>query len=141
MSYDWVLGVPDKHETRYLLCCEHLEPVLDRSEECSLDSYKAYSEDLKGTIDYGLKYDANHKINLEGYVDSDWEGSAINRNNTSRCCFSMGLGVISWFSRKQSCVALSTFEVEYVVAFSASCEEVWLRKLLSNLFDLQSDAT
>ena len=32
---------------------------------------------LKGTIDYGLKYDANQKINLEGYVDSDWAGSAI----------------------------------------------------------------
>ena len=29
---------------------------------------------LKGTVDYGLKYDANQKINLEGYVDSDWDG-------------------------------------------------------------------
>ena len=44
--------------------------------------------------------------------------------------------VISWFSRKQSYVALSTTEAEYVVAFSASCEAVWLRKLLSDLFDL-----
>ena len=34
---------------------------------------------LKGTIDYGLKYEANKKINLEGYVDSDWAGSAIDR--------------------------------------------------------------
>ena len=34
---------------------------------------------LKGTIDYGLKYEANQKINLEGYVDSDWVGSAIDR--------------------------------------------------------------
>ena len=32
--------------------------------------------------DYGLKYDANQKINLEGYVDSDWAGSAIDRKNT-----------------------------------------------------------
>jgi len=38
-------------------------------------------------------------------------------------------------------VALSTTEVEYVVACSASCEVVWLRKLLSNLFDLHLDAT
>ena len=37
---------------------------------------------LKGTIDYGLKYEANQKINLEGYVDSDWIGSAINRKST-----------------------------------------------------------
>ena len=80
-------------------------------------------------------------INLEGYVDSDWVGSAIDRTNTLGCCFSMGSGVISWFSRKQSCVALSTTEVEYVIACSASCEEVWIRKLLSNLFYLQLDAT
>ena len=69
---------------------------------------------LRDTIDYGLKYDANQKINLEGYVDSDWVGSAIDRKSTSGCDFSMGSGVISWFSRKQSYVALSTTEVEYV---------------------------
>ena len=49
--------------------------------------------------------------------------------------------MISWFSRKQSCVALSTAEAEYVTACSASGEAVWLRKLLSDIFDLQLDAT
>ena len=34
---------------------------------------------LKGTVDYGIKYDVNQKINLEDYVDSDWAGSAIDR--------------------------------------------------------------
>ena len=37
---------------------------------------------LKGTVDYGLKYKADQKINLEGYVDSDWVGSAIDRKST-----------------------------------------------------------
>ena len=55
---------------------------------------------LKGTVDYGLKYEANQKINLEGYVDSYWAGSAIDRKRTLGCCFAMGSGVISWFSRK-----------------------------------------
>ena len=97
---------------------------------------------LRGTIDYGIKYDVNQKIiNLEGYVDSDLAGSAINRKSTSGCCFSMGSGMISWFSRKQSCVALNTAEAEYVAACSTSCEAVWLRKLLSDIFDLQLDAT
>ena len=96
---------------------------------------------LKGTIDYGLKHDANQKINLKGYVDSNSAGSAIDRKSTSGCCFSMGSGVISWFSRKKSCVALSTTEAEYVVACSASSEAVWLRKVFSNLFDLHFDAT
>ena len=96
---------------------------------------------LKGTVDYGLKYEASQKINLEGYVDLDWVGSAIDRKSTSGCCFSMGSGVISWFSRKQYCVALSTAEVKYVATCSASYEAVWLRKILSDLFDLQLDAT
>ena len=72
-----------------LLCYEHIET-------CSPDGCKA----CRGTVDYGLKYEANQKINLERYVDSDWAGSAIDRKRTSGCCFSMGSGVISWFSRK-----------------------------------------
>ena len=77
---------------------------------------------LRGTVEYGLKYEVNQKINLEDhYVDSDWAGSAIDRKSTSGCCFSMGLGVISWFSRKKSYVALSTTKAEYVAASSASC--------------------
>ena len=83
----------------------------------------------------------NQKINLEGYVDSNWAGSSIDRKSTSRCCFSMGSGVISCFSRKKSYVALSIAEAEYVASCSASCEVVWLWKLLYDIFDLQLDAT
>ena len=50
---------------------------------------------LKGTIDYGLKYEVNQKINLEGYVDSYLAGSAIDRKITLRCYFNMGSSVIS----------------------------------------------
>ena len=96
---------------------------------------------LKGTVDYGLKYEVHHNINMEFYVDSDWVRSAIYMKSTSGCFFSMGLGVISWFSRKKSYMALSTAEAEYVAACSTSCEAVWLRKLLSNLFHLQLDIT
>ena len=63
---------------------------------------------MKGTVHYGLKYEVNQKINLEGYVDLDWAGSAIDRKRTSGCCFNMGSHVISWFSRKESCKVLIT---------------------------------
>ena len=43
---------------------------------------------LRGTVDYGLKYNANQNINLEGYVDSDWTSSAIDRKSTLGFCFS-----------------------------------------------------
>ena len=73
---------------------------------------------LNGTIEYGIKYDTNQKINLEGYVDSYWAGSAIDRKSTSRCYFSMRSGVISWFNRIESCMALSTAEPKDV----ATCD-------------------
>ena len=79
---------------------------------------------LKGIVDYGLKYEMNHKIKMEGYVDSNWEFSSIDRKRNLGCCFSMGSTVISWFSRKKSYVALNTAKEEYVTSCSASCEEV-----------------
>ena len=94
---------------------------------------------LKGTVDYGLKYDANQKLNLQGYVVSDWAGNTIDRKSTSGCCFSLGFDMISWFNRKQSCVALSTTKVEYVSSCLASCEAACLRKILNVLIDLQLD--
>ena len=96
---------------------------------------------LKGTIQYGLKYAMDQNINLHGYVDLDWASSAINRKSTSGCCFRLGFGVISWFSRKQSSVALSTFEAEYIATCLTSCEEMWPRMLRYDLFYLQLDVT
>jgi hypothetical protein len=47
----------------------------------------------------------------------------------------------SWQSREQFSIAPSTTEAEYIVACSTSCEAVWLRMLLTNLFDLEMEAT
>jgi hypothetical protein len=96
---------------------------------------------LKGTIDYGLRYASDREISLQGFTDSDWAGSVADQKSTSGCCFSMGSTMISWFSRKQTSVALSTTEAEYIAACSASNEAVWLRKLLAGLFDLELEAT
>ena len=72
---------------------------------------------LKGTIDYGLKYEVNQKTKLEGYVDLDWIGSAIDRKRNLGCCSSMGLGVISWFGRMDSCGVLSIAEENDVATY------------------------
>jgi hypothetical protein len=55
--------------------------------------------------------------------------------------FSLGSGMISWFSKKQTSVVLSKIVAEYMAACLASIEVVWLRKLLSGLFDIELDAT
>ena len=73
-----------------------LSQYLTDSRNVHLMAAKHVLRYLKRTVDYGLKYDANQKINLEGYVDSDWAGSAIDRKSTPGCCFSMGSDVISW---------------------------------------------
>jgi hypothetical protein len=65
---------------------------------------------LEGTIDCGLSYDGDHDFRLSGYTDSDWDGSVSDRKSTSGCCFSLGLAMISWQSRKKSNIVLNTRE-------------------------------
>eukprot|EP00253_Pinus_taeda_P036516 PITA_36516 len=81
---------------------------------------------LCGTVSYGLRYVSNGEVQLQGYTNSDWERSAKDRKSTSRCCFSLGSAMISWMSKKQTFVTLSTVEVEYNAASLASCEAMWL---------------
>ena len=56
-----------------------LIPFLTDPRHVHLIAAKHILRYLRGIIDYGLKYEANQNINLEGYVDLDWEGSAIDR--------------------------------------------------------------
>jgi hypothetical protein len=76
---------------------------------------------LKGTLDYSLSYDGDHDFTLSGYTDSNWAGSVSDRKITSRCCFILVSTMISWQSRKQSSIALSTKEAKYITACSTSC--------------------
>ena len=78
-------------------------------------------------------------MRLQGYADADWAGSTVDRKSTSGCCFILGSTVISWCSRKQSSVALSTTEVEYITLCVAVCEAVWLSELLADLFGHEMD--
>jgi hypothetical protein len=96
---------------------------------------------LKGTLDCGISYDGDHDFRLSGYTDSDWAESVSDRKSTSGFCFSLGSTMISWQSRKQSRIALSTTEAEYIAVCSAICESIWLGKLLIGLFDLEMEAT
>ena len=68
-----------------------------------------------------------------GYSDSDWAGDLNDRKSTSGYVFTVGGGAISWKSKKQSCVALSTAEAEYIALSQAAQEAVWLRSLYVNL--------
>jgi len=67
---------------------------------------------LKGTIDVGLWYPSEVSLNLIGYSESDFTGCKIDRKSTSGTCHFLGSNLISWHSKKQECVALSTTEAE-----------------------------
>ena len=89
---------------------------------------------LKGTTDYALCYQGSD-LQLEGYTDADWAGDLDERRSTSGFVFLLGCGAISWSSKKQTCIALSTMEAEFVAFSSAAQEAVWLRNFLDHLVD------
>jgi hypothetical protein len=88
-----------------------------------------------------LRYTASSNIQLHGFIDFDWAGSAEDRKSTSSMCFSLGSAMISWGSRKQKYVTLSTAEAEYMAACEACTEAIWLRKLISDVFDQILEST
>jgi hypothetical protein len=96
---------------------------------------------VAGIVDFGLNYVKGDGVWLVGYIDSDCVGCAANRKITSGCCFSLGSALVSWFSWKQKSVALSSAEAEYMVANQASCEAIWLRKMLVGLFGQEMSPT
>jgi hypothetical protein len=90
---------------------------------------------LRGTSGASLELggDPHNKIILSGFSDSDYAGDLDGRKSTSGYCFSLGRGMISYQSKRQPCVALSTTEAEYMACCSAAREAIWLRGGLSEL--------
>jgi hypothetical protein len=88
---------------------------------------------LRGTISFGLHYPKAGAASLVGFSDSDWGGDQDDRRSTSGYVFMLGDCCISWKSKKQACVALSTAEAEYIALSGAGQECVWLKRLMGDL--------
>ena len=89
---------------------------------------------LKGTIHLGLLYERNGLKKLIGYSDADWGGDCNDHKSTSGYLFLVGGTAVSWRSNKQTCVALSTAEAEYMALASAAQEAVvWMRQLSKDM--------
>ena len=67
-----------------------------------------------------------------GYSDSDFVGCKLDRKSTSGTCHLLGHGLVSWNSKKQACVILSTTEAEYIAATSCCAQILWLKRQLSD---------
>jgi hypothetical protein len=90
---------------------------------------------VRGTVDRGLTFraDSDTGITLTGYSDSDWAGDKDTRKSVSGYLFLVSGGVVSWRSQRQSVVALSSTEAEYVALAEACKEAAWLRRLLDDM--------
>lgn len=88
---------------------------------------------LRGTVDFGIFYKRGVKENLFGFCDSNYAGDVDDRKSTSGFVFIMSSGAISWSSKKQQIVTLSTTEAEFISAATCSCQVIWLRRLLEML--------
>ena len=84
---------------------------------------------LRRTRDYMLVYKSDNLVPYV-YTDSDFQSERDSRKSTSGYVFTLGGGAISWRRAKQSCIADSTMEAEYVAASEAAKEAVWLRNFL-----------
>ncbi|KAJ1684899.1 hypothetical protein LUZ63_016289 [Rhynchospora breviuscula] len=85
---------------------------------------------VKGTQSLGLLYGKQTELDLVGYTDADFAGDRMDRKSTSGTCQFFGGSLVSWSSRKQTSVALSTAEAEYVAAGSCCTQLLWMMQTL-----------
>ncbi|KAA3484395.1 laccase-2-like [Gossypium australe] len=92
---------------------------------------------VRGTTDFGVWYAKANTLKLVSYTDNNWAGLMDDMRNTFGYFFLLGSGS----SNKQSIVAQSTTEAEYVAAAAAVNQAIWLRKLLFDLNIMYVEAT
>lgn len=91
---------------------------------------------VKGTLNYGLFYEkpsVKGDIALQCYVDASWAASKIDRKSTTGYIYLLNKSTISWATRKQRTVALSSTEAEYIALAEAASEGLWTVGLLEEL--------
>ena len=101
--------------------------------EAYLTAVKRILRYLMGSINLGLMYNKPADYKLIGFSDADWARDIDSRHSTTGNLFVMSGAAISWLSRKQPVVALSTTEAEYIALCTATQEAVWLRRLLLDI--------
>ena len=81
---------------------------------------------LQYTPEFGLWYSTASSLTLRGFSEADFGGCRVYRKSTSGTCHFLGTSLVSWSSRKQSNVAQSTTEAEYVAAASCCSQILWM---------------
>ncbi|GJZ48113.1 uncharacterized mitochondrial protein-like protein [Tanacetum coccineum] len=96
---------------------------------------------LKGQPKLGLWYPKDSPFDLVAYTDSDYAGASLDRKSTTGGCQFLGCRLISWQCKKQTVVANSTTEAEYVAASSCCGQVLWIQNQLLDYGTFLEDAT
>jgi hypothetical protein len=94
---------------------------------------------LKSAHGQGLLLHSNNPLHLRAFCDSDWAGCLITRRSTTGYCVFLRNSLISWRTKRQKIVSLSSAEAEYRAMVGTCCELTWLRYLLTDLHMPVSD--
>jgi hypothetical protein len=78
---------------------------------------------------------------LVPYTKNEYAGDLEDKKSTSGYVFKMSTRVVSWSSKKQLVMTLSTTEAEFIIATSCACQATWLRQILEKLNHVQSEST
>ncbi|GKC02722.1 hypothetical protein Tco_0994332 [Tanacetum coccineum] len=103
-----------------------------------LEAVKRIFRYIKGTTHLGLWYPKGTVIEIIVYADSDHAGDYVDRKSTSGICTFVGCCLTSWFSKKQTALAISTTEAEYVSAGKACQQALWMKQALID-YDVRLD--
>jgi len=100
--------------------------------ETHLTAVKRIFRYLKGTVNLGLLYKKSSDYKLVGFCDADYASDRIERKSTSVNCQFLGENLISWASKRQATIALSTAEAEYISAASCYTQLLWMKHQLED---------
>jgi hypothetical protein len=100
--------------------------------ECHLMAVKRIFRYLVHTPNLGLWYPKGSTFDLLGYSDSNYAGCKVDRKSTTGTCQFLGRSLVSWSSKKQNSVALSTAEAKYVAAGACCAQLLWMKQMLSD---------
>ena len=103
-----------------------------KPKESHLKAIKRIFRYLKHTPDLALWYPRGCNFNLVGYADADYAGFLVDRKSTSGMAHFLGPCLVSWATKKQHSIALSTTEAEYVAAASCCAQLLWIRQQLKD---------
>ena len=120
----------DDFKTKFSYFSRDFKEIHARTGSESSESCKACTEVHQGSLKVGLKFDPSFQTSVDviGFMDADWAGDSVERKSFQAC-----IGTVSWGSKRQEIVALSSTQAEYVALSFAAQELMWLITFLKDL--------